>query len=344
MGLQHARQIYRWRKSIRQLIDRRVAEAPEPAFTNPLLDELWPVLHARAGGLIEMMRGIAQGLDFPPELIFRYITTAYARDCWRFTRERSAREIVPEDGCTVWEVAGKAALHGETLLVKNRDYRIDHQRLQLVARMEPEDGYAYLCVTSAGVPGVFSSGINAAGLAVADTRVLTSDLGPGLPSYALMMAILEQQATVETALAYLKEAPLMGGHTLALADNQGGLAVLEAGHLQQGLIQDKHGILVTTNHFVSPPLRDQWAEEEPSPRHGDTLRRRAVAEARLSAAHGRITSTWAKELSADPEVARHAEPNWPFGTVSSAIYVPHKRRLLFRQGPPWQGRYQVYQL
>jgi isopenicillin-N N-acyltransferase-like protein len=344
MGLEHARQVYRWRKSIRQRIETRLAEAPDPTFSRSLLDELWPVWQASAEGVIEMMKGIAQGLDFSLDFLYRYVTTPYVRDCWRFAANEAAQEPVPEDGCTVWAVAGEAALHGEPLLVKNRDYRLDHQRLQLVARMEPEHGYAYLCVTSAGVPGVFSSGINAAGLAVADTRVHTPDLGPGLPSYALMMAILEHQATVEAALDYLKEIPLMGGHTLALADAGGNLGVLEVGHRGQGLIRDRDGILATTNHFVSSHLSDQWVEDEPLRRRGDTLHRRRVAEARLKEAHGRITPAWAKGLSADPEVARHAEPDWPFGTVSSAIYLPHKRRLLFRQGPPWMGRYQAYQL
>ena len=344
MGLEHARQVYRWRKSIRQRIETRLTEAPDPAFTRSLLDELWPVLQARAEGVVEMMRGIAQGLDFPLDLLYWFVTTSYARDSWRFAAHDAAHEAVPEDGCTVWAVAGKAALHGEPLLVKNRDYRIDHQRLQLVARMEPELGYAYLCVSSAGVPGVFSSGINAAGLAVADTRVHTPDLGPGLPSYALMMVVLEQQVTVEGALDYLREVPLMGGHTLALADAGGNLGVLEVGHQRQGLIRDRDGILATTNHFVSPALSAQWVEDEPQRRHGDTLHRRQIAEARLVAAHGSITPAWAKDLSADPEVARHAEPDWPFGTVSSAIYLPDKRRLLFRQGPPWMGRYQAYQL
>jgi isopenicillin-N N-acyltransferase-like protein len=344
MGVQHAQQVYHWRKSLRQRIETRLTEAPDPAFSRPLLDELWPVLQEGAGGVIEMLRGIAQGLDFPQDLLYRYITTAYARDRWRFVPERAEQELVPGDGCTVWAAAGKAALHGEPLLVKNRDYRIDHQRLQLVARMEPQGGYTYLCVTSAGVPGVFSSGINAAGLAVADTRVLTPDLGPGLPSYALMMAILEGLDTVEAALAYLGDVPLMGGHTLALADASGDLAVLEAGHLRRGLVRDEGGILVTTNHFVSPPLSALWVEDEPPAWHGDSLRRHTAAEARLTAACGRITPSWAKGLSADPEVARHAEPDWPFETVSSAIYLPHKRRLLFRQGPPWLGRYQAYQL
>jgi isopenicillin-N N-acyltransferase-like protein len=344
MGLEHARQVYRWRKSIRQRIETRLADAPDLAFSRSLLDELWSVLENRAGGLVEMMRGIAQGLDFPLDLIYRYITTAYARDCWRFASQGAPQELIPGDGCTVWAVAGNAALHGDSLLVKNRDYRVDHQRLQLVARMEPEHGYAYLCVTSAGVPGVFSSGINAAGLAVADTRVHTPDIGPGLPSYASMMAILEHQATVEAALDYLKSVPLMGGHTLALADAGGNLGVLEVGYHRQGLIRGNDGILVTTNHFVSPWLSNQWVEDEPLRRSGDTLRRRQVAETRLAAAHGHITPAWAKGLSADPEVARHVEPDWPFGTVSSAIYLPHKRRLLFRQGPPWMGRYQVYEL
>ena len=85
---------------------------------------------------------------------------------------------------------------GAPILAKNRDYHPDHQPLQCLARVKPKLTAILLRLTSAGSPGVFSSGINSFGLAVVDTFIASSEIGPGIARYSLMMDILQNFSTV----------------------------------------------------------------------------------------------------------------------------------------------------
>jgi len=109
-----------------------------------------------------------------------------------------------------------------------------HLPLQIVIHATPESGYRYVYSGSAGSPGVFCAGINQAGLAIADTHVCSTDLGPGLPDYSLMMHLLEKHAIVSSAVDYLRSVPRLGRNNLILADAQGHLAVFEIGHRRYG--------------------------------------------------------------------------------------------------------------
>ncbi len=124
--------------------------------------------------LIAMIRGQAEALELKFDDLLLYGLTSYLRD-YLLTRQTGNAE-----GCTTWAAGGAAAADGEPILAKNRDYRLEHLPLQVVVRARPERGFSYVYSSSAGSPGVFCAGINRAGLAVADTHVSSTDLGPGL--------------------------------------------------------------------------------------------------------------------------------------------------------------------
>ncbi len=199
-------------------------------------------------------------------------------------------------------------------------------------------------MSSAGSPGVFSAGINHAGLAVADTHVYSTDLGPGLPDYALMMHLLEEHNSVSSALDYLRSMPRMGRNNLILADVQGHLAVFESGRHRFGLFETRQGTLVNTNHFASTEMRDCFIDMDPPEARGRTFRRHEVVTAALSASPCPIDIPFAQYLMAThngplASLCCHPEASSKMTTISTSIFLPAQRRLLFCHGLPCQGRY-----
>ncbi|MCL7453792.1 MAG: C45 family peptidase, partial [Anaerolineae bacterium] len=190
MGQQHGQQVLHLRPQIAEAVAARFRQldedGPDPRF-EALVQDTRTLLEEIDAPLLAMIRGQAQALAFEFDVLLRYNLIAFLRDDLLVRRI----DALATEGCTTWAASGSATVGGEPVLAKNRDYRADHLPLQTVVSATPGSGYPYLYVSSAGSPGVFSAGMNQAGLAVADTHVYSTDLGPGLPSYALMMHVLE---------------------------------------------------------------------------------------------------------------------------------------------------------
>jgi hypothetical protein len=345
IGQQHGRQIQHVRPALAAVIEARLAAlrrlgADDPAAVRPVCE----ALEAIDPPLLGMLAGLADALALPYDDLLLYTLSSYLRDRHQVTAAAAAPALLLRDGaetgCTTWAASGAATLEGRPMLVKNRDYHRDHIPLQTLAYVTPEQGYRYLCIGSAGSPTVFSSGINARGLAVADTHVLSRQIGPGLPRFSLMRELLAHHASAASALDYLRSVPHMGAGTVALIDAEGHALVCESGHPQSDYSVAAPGQpLVSTNHFTLPTLAGAWVEDEPEILHGNSsLRRRHVARA-LAQAHGQINVAWAEALMAHhgapaaalcrhplPVVvdeARH--PSLEVSTISSVIYLPRGR-------------------
>jgi len=344
MGWQHGRQVGELRSLIVQAIQARFAQierdGPDARF-EALLRETRELLEDVDAPLLSMIRGQAGALELEFDTLLRYDLVSYLRDAL-VTRKPPGCE-----GCTTWAATGPATAGGQPILAKNRDYRLEHLPLQVVIRATPGSGYRYVFSGSAGSPGVFSAGINQAGLAVADTHVCSTDLGPGLPDYALMMHLLEGHDSVSSAVDYLRAVPRLGRNNLILADAQGHLAVFEIGHRNCGLFEIQDGVLVNTNHFVSPELRDCFVETNPPPTKGNSFGRYKTVAHELKAAAGRIDVPFARRLMAShggplASICRHPMEGSDSATISASIFLPAQRTMLFCHGLPCQGHYDEF--
>jgi hypothetical protein len=253
------------------------------------------------------------------------------------------------DGCTTWAAGGKFTRDGAPLLVKNRDTYPNHQTLQCLARVQPEHGYPYVCLTSAGSPGVFSSGMNAAGLAVADTHVASNDIGPGIARYSLMMHLLEQCSRVPEAVDYLATVPHFGDGTVTLADAQGDMAVFEIAHSVQAVRRPAEGFLVSTNHFSAPQMRTHWVDTNPPRLQGNSQARRQHVEAALRTGQGQVDVPWAQSLMAQhgddlSAICRHPEMEAHAVTISTVIFLPRQTSLYVADGLPCLTPFELHRI
>jgi len=386
MGWQHGRQVKDLRPLILDAIQNRLAPMEGKREVAALMEGFLETLQEVGGApTIEMIRGQADGLEVDFQRLFKYAVASYLEDnlfpstprqapfdCAQGRRDDAGSGHTPSTlrlrsgqagsegpwsfgpgpkGCSTWAASKGSTSSGEPILVKNRDYHLEHLPLQVVVRAEPGDGHRYLCVGSAGSPGVFGSGINEKGLCVADTRVRCLDNGPGLPAYSLMMQILEQYESVRSALEYLRRAKRMGGSNLILSDAQGDLAVFEVGHRRYGVIEADDHLVVNTNHFVSPDLKARFVDTNPPETKGNSLHRYKKLEGVLRGSYGEVGVELTKRLMAshgDPltSICRHKEVfmGKKTGTISTAIYLPAERKLLFRNGRPCEGEYEAFTL
>lgn len=337
MGWQHGCLVRSMRPVIARAIDRRLGqlESLDGGRVQALYRETLQLLEEKDPALLGMVRGQAEALEIEFDRLLRYDLAGLLED---------GVKNHPVEGCTTWAAAGKATADGNPLLVKNRDSSLALLPLQIVTHAAPRNGYRYVSVGTAGSAGVYSAGMNQAGLAVADTYVNSTDLGPGLPDYSLMMHILENYDTVSPALDYLRSVPHLGRNNLILADAQGSLAVFEIGHWRQGVRETRDGFLVNTNHFVTPELFDCFVEESDPLKIGNSQSRYQKVTDTLDGAFGQIDVSLAQNLMAThgDQVTRiccHPLDDSDSATVSTVIFLPARRSMLFVHGMPCLGSY-----
>jgi isopenicillin-N N-acyltransferase like protein len=342
MGLQHGRKMASLGEHVRHAMTDRLALLDKlQVDVRPFQKELFELWEADDQPLIEMMRGIAAGLELEWASFFRYSIASYLFD--------RAQKPIPGQGCTCWAASGSITVGNSPILAKNRDFRVNHRRLQFLVQARPEKGYRYTYLTSAGSPGVFSSGMNEKGLAVADTHVISTDTGPGLARYSVMMRILEHCSGVPEALDYLHSAAHLGDGTLTLIDADGEAAVFEAGHQCQGVIRSEKGYVAATNHFVSPKLDQNWLDISPMNQKGNTWHRYAAVQAALETAQGAIDYRWARKLMAshtDPlkAICRHPEYEPGSVTISTVFFLPTTKTIRVAGGLPCRSAFATVQI
>ncbi len=351
MGYQHGQQVKPLRRHIVKAIEARFAQLeqddPDETF-EALVWETQQVIQTVDPSTVAVIRGLANSLDLEFDKLLRYNLVAFLNDALTTRRcQINQKNAETSEGCTTWAAARPATANGQPILVKNRDYRLEHLPLQIVVRAEPATGYRYTFITSAGSPGVFVAGFNEAGLAIADTHVSSTDVGPGLPTYALSMHILEDHKTVYSALDYLQSMPRLGRNNLLLADANGDIALFEIGYRSGAVVKAEAGILVNTNHFNSPVMQPHFVDTSPQALQGNSFRRYDKVKGVLTDAYGHIDADTAQQLMAShanplASICCHPSSHSDTSTISAALFLPGQRRMLFCHGQPCQGTYRSF--
>jgi isopenicillin-N N-acyltransferase like protein len=332
MGFQHGRQVLDLRRQIVQAMQNRLSLLERlPVDVRPHEQELAEAWEAADAPMIDMLRGICAGMELDWKPFFRYSVASYLAG--------RADIPIPGQGCTTWAAGGALTEEHGPILAKNRDYRPDHRALQCLVKAYPAQGYVYSYLSSAGSPGVFSSGMNEKGLAVVDTHVHACETGPGLARYSVMMKVLEEFSRVVEALEYLSSLRHMGDGTLTLADAEGSSAVFEAGHRQQAAILPKNSYVVATNHFTSESLKEKWLDPSPIGIRGNTQKRYATVEGALRAVQETVDLDWARKLMAShlspmEAICRHPEYEPVSVTISTVFYTPKSKKMRVAFGMP----------
>ena len=346
MGLQHANQVRHLLPAIQRAIDLRfeqiARDQPDQAFRE-LVARASQVLDVSDRATLDMIRGLADGLGFPYEMLLEYNLVTFLRDV--LVIRKLSGHSSPE-GCSTWAATGAATADGQPILAKNRDFYAEHLPLQIIVRAEPDLGHRHTYVTSAGSPGVFVAGINDTGLALVDTHVSSLDIGAGLPTYALSMHILESHKTVRSAIEYLESMPRLGRNNLVLVDASGEMVVAELGHRRLAVRDAVDDMLVNTNHFACAKLQASFIDTNPPGLRGNSQQRFELLSHELARAHETIDIDFARRLMAThagpvASICRHPSPDEETSTIATMLFQPAQRRLHFCHGSSCTGEYQI---
>lgn len=285
------------------------------------------------------LAGIADGFGLMEDDLFVHQHITILRDL-------KTSAATDTDGCSTWAVGD-----GEDgpLVVKNRDFSGTHLGVQRVFLHEGPDIETgrMLCVGSAGSPGAYSSGINAAGLALVDNHVGTRNHGVGWLRYFVMTRILATCRTVDEAVAFIAARRHAGGGNLVLADRSGATAAIEFGTDTFGI--ERGAASWRTNHFVTAKmagcnlLEDGDRIDENSSVRFDFLSRMVPNRRWSVPAAAALMASHAEDGPGVGPLCQHATRD-DSQTISSSIFACAEQKLYFAEGNPCTARWQQFEM
>ncbi len=301
-----------------------------------------PAIEEFAPDLVEELAGIADGagVDRADVVAINVRTEVmYAAKVARATRPKAPEE------CSVF--AGVSP-DGHVVAGQNWDWAPFAADTVVVLQSEPDDSPPFVTVVEAGLLAKF--GVNAAGLAVmTNALACTEDVGaPGVPYHVMLRALLGCQSTA-AALTRLASAERASSANYLLVDESGHAVDVEArpgGRTAlHPLLPDDRGVLLHTNHFVSPDFPNGAGGVSDYADLVETtsqFRLGQVTSAVAAAADPADLRVYAAALTDHTEhpdsVCRHPDPSLPDEeqslTVASVLVDLTARRVLLSEGPP----------
>jgi isopenicillin-N N-acyltransferase-like protein len=143
-----------------------------------------------------------------------------------------------------------------TLIGQNWDWLLHSTETLVLLEARQDDGPDFITVVEAGL--LAKTGMNAAGLGLVTNALVTdADVGaPGLPYHVLLRAVLDC-ATVTEALMVLQAGERSSSANYLIAHSSGAALDVEAApgdFTRLYPLYPDHGLLLHTNHFLSPRL------------------------------------------------------------------------------------------
>jgi isopenicillin-N N-acyltransferase like protein len=289
-------------------------------------------------GLSELA-GIAEGFGLDEEELFLHLHLGTLRDL-------AEGASLADDGCSAW--AAGAGPDGP-LVVKNRDFGGTHLGIQRLMWHQGPDIVTggMMCLGSLGSPGAYSSGMNAAGLALADTQIGSRTHAVGWLRYFLMTRLLATCPTVEAALDRICATRHAGGGSLVMADATGATAAVELGADQ--VVVTRGALSWRTNHFLSAELAAQTLTRGGGRIAANSAERLDCLSATLPrqswnvAGAAALMARHANDPAGAP-ICQHPGPEDDTLTISSVIYEIDQRRVYLHEGNPCAGRWKLIRL
>jgi isopenicillin-N N-acyltransferase like protein len=298
-------------------------------------DEALAATAAWAPDLGEEIEGIATGAGLAPEAVGAL--NARTELLARVARWRRGE-------CSVL-VALDA--EGGPLGAQTWDWHEELAATWLVWGFETAAGMRVQTLTEAGM--LAKIGINSAGIAVL-LNVLHHDddasVPLGVPIHVLLRRLLAESETIFDALRILASAPVAASSAVTLIAAEGGeetalTAELRPGVAPEYVLPDEGGLLVHTNHFLSPAAVPGDREPTIGPDslfRLELLRRRAARLRGTSPGRDDMLAPFDSHLGAGGAICCHPEPGAEHGeryaTLATVLVDPLHGRMRFADGGP----------
>ncbi len=100
-------------------------------------------------------------------------------------------------------------------------------------------------------------GINERGLFIGLTFAHVKEQQAGLPCFLVIQRILDKCKNVDRAVSFLKKVELQYPHNFFVADKSGKMRIVECTLKEREVVRPEKNILIKTNHFTHPNLKEK---------------------------------------------------------------------------------------
>jgi isopenicillin-N N-acyltransferase-like protein len=243
--------------------------------------------------------------------------------------------------CSAFAIVPRGSDGGHILVGQNWDWLLHSAETVIVLHVQRDDGPDFVTVVEAGM--LAKCGFNASGVGLMTNALVSDeDVGtPAIPYHVVLRAILDADSVAEAA-ATISGATRSSSANYLLADRSGAALDVEAAPgdgSRLATLMAMDGVLVHTNHFVSPSLVGEDLTLALSPSSPIRLERLRVAL--VSAPSPRSVDVVQRALAdhADdpmavcghPDPARH--PLERTATIASVIVDLDRQRMWVAEGP-----------
>jgi isopenicillin-N N-acyltransferase-like protein len=192
--------------------------------------------------LAEEVRGIADGAGL-----------SVAEAALLQVRYEVANLPASAEGCTLIGVEASRSRSGQSMVAQNIDVPADNVPLLILLEARPDDAPALLTCTFAGI--LAQTGINAAGLGLCGSFVVSATWGAGIPARNFIRRHILEQASLADAMAVMRRFPIRAsGHNVMLTDRSGRVIDIESTPESFRVLEAGDGLLAHTNHYCHPDL------------------------------------------------------------------------------------------
>ncbi len=303
-----------------------------------------PVIEAYNPDYLTEIRGVAEGSGFD----FEDILALNCRSELVFVGNEFDKA---DGGCTSIGISSDAGRDHHAYAAHNWDWKTSQRDSMIMMKIHQKNGKPTIfMVTEAGIIG--KTGCNSAGICLYLNALSTNEASRGLPLHMAMRGILDCETLAEAVTAATRmnlgcSANFMLGH------KNGECIDLEIENEEFDVLYPKDGILVHTNHFVSPRLPKYPRKDTGKQKFPDTFVRYGRAEKLLRQKGTGICEKEIMDVLKDHveypgSICRHdnqkAEPGLRMGTVFSMVVDLTEGKIWFCKGNPCAKEYEEYSL
>ncbi len=215
----------------------------------------------------EELRGISEGAEISyklalemyvfPELM-SYIISKSTKENYSFKSHLSGDILM---GCTSILAYGDATpdnnlLHGRNLDAIGIGY---WDKYPLIQHVEPDNGYKYISISSAGLAGAVITGMNEKGITYALHQNYTKEFNENnMPILALGIMILKHADTLSKAKDIIKSAKSVGGWSVVVSDAKIKDAFIAEICADEVFFRSSdRDLLICTNSYLLPDLHEK---------------------------------------------------------------------------------------
>ncbi len=216
-----------------------------------------PLLKASPKEYVSELKGMADGCGLPFAEVFRGNMLSDLNMNLIKVLEKKALKTAGEAGCTSFAAFDKATADGSLVMGRNTDYSGGGlwDTNQTVVFYEPEDGYKFVSVSSAGLMKC-NSCMNEKGVCLGAHFLFLNDTkSDGVSFTFLEFEIMKKAGSVDEALTIVKRNPRAGAFAFLLADGKARqAAVVEASANRVGVRRAENGVVWETNMATTPEI------------------------------------------------------------------------------------------